>query len=99
MNSPKSGDEQRIAFTPRGSTIFELSHLLSFCDKIYAALLFSAYILNEKGKYLKQTVFFIHKICQAPNLYLPLRVLPIAFNSHKFSFVQFVCVGRIPDFF
>ena len=37
-------------------------------------------------------LFFFHKICQAPNLSLTLRVLPIEFNSHKFSFVRFVFV-------
>ena len=35
---------------------------------------------------------FFYKICQAPNLYLTLRVLPIEFNSHKLSFVRFVVV-------
>ena len=61
------------------------------------ALLFSAQISYGKGKYLNQTVFF-YKICQAPNLYLTLRVLPIEFNSHKFSFVRFVFV-EISGFF
>ena len=46
-------------------------------------LLFSALIPHGKGKYLNQIVFF-HKICQAPNLYLTLRVLPIEFNSQKY---------------
>ena len=49
------------------------------------------HISYGKGKYLNQTVFF-NKICQAPNLYLTLRVLPIEFNSQKFSFVRFVFV-------
>ena len=35
---------------------------------------------------------FFYKICQAPHLYLTLRVLPIEFNSFKFSFVRYVFV-------
>ena len=35
---------------------------------------------------------FLNKICQAPNLYLTLSVLPIEFNSLKFSFGPFVFV-------
>ena len=54
-------------------------------------LLFSAHMSYGKGKYLNQTVFY-YKICLAPNLYLTLRVLPIEFNSHKFSFVRYVFV-------
>ena len=53
--------------------------------------LFSVHISYRKGKYLYQTPFF-YKICQAPKLYLTLRVLPIKFNSQKISFVQFVFV-------
>ena len=58
---------------------------------------FSAHISYGKGKYFNQTGFF-YKICQASNLYLTLRVLTIEFNSHKFSFVQFVFLN-ISDFF
>ena len=35
---------------------------------------------------------FFYKISQAPNLYLTLRLLPIEFNSNKYSFVRFVFV-------
>ena len=45
--------------------------------------LFSAHISYGKGKYLNQTG-------EAPNLYSTLTVLPIEFNSHKFSFVRYV---------
>ena len=31
-----------------------------------------------------------YEICQATNLYLPLRVSPIEINSHKFCFVPYV---------
>ena len=33
---------------------------------------------------------FCYKICQAPNLILTSRVLPIEFSSRKFSFVRYV---------
>ena len=53
--------------------------------------LFSAHISYGKGKYFNQTGFF-HKIFQAPNSYVTLRVLPIEFNSHNFNFVRLVFV-------
>ena len=54
-------------------------------------LSFSSHISYGKGKDLTQTVFF-YKTCQAQNLYLKLRLLPIKFNSHKFTFVRCVFV-------
>ena len=35
---------------------------------------------------------FFNKSCQAPNLYLTLRVSPIETNSHKFGIVRYVFV-------
>ena len=58
-------------------------------------LLFSAHISYGKGKYLNQTGFFFFFFLQnLPRfyLYLNLRVLPIEFNPHKFSFVRYVFV-------
>ena len=57
-------------------------------------LLFSAHISYGKGKYLNQTVFFFFFLQNLPRfyLYLNLRVLPIEFNPHKFSFVRYVFV-------
>ena len=52
---------------------------------------FSAHISYGKGKHLNRTSFF-YIICQAPNLYLTLMVLPIKINWHEFSFVRFVFV-------
>ena len=69
---------------------FEVSSYLSRTIQCLQ-LLFSAHISYGKGKYLNQTGFF-YKICQAPNLYLTLKVLPIEFNSHKFRSVRYVFV-------
>ena len=60
-------------------------------------LLFSAHISYGKGKYLNQTGFFFFFFFFLQNLprfylYLNLRVLPIEFNPHKFSFVRYVFV-------
>ena len=57
-------------------------------------LLFSAHISYGKGKYLNQTGFFFFFLQNLPRfyLYLNLRVLPIEFNPHKFSFVRYVFV-------
>ena len=44
------------------------------------------------GKKIFNSNVFFYKICQAPNLYLTSRVLPIEFNSQKISFVRFVFV-------
>ena len=56
--------------------------------------LFSAHISYGKGKYLNQTGFFFFFLQNLPRfyLYLNLRVLPIEFNPHKFSFVRYVFV-------
>ena len=59
--------------------------------------LFSAHISYGKGKYLNQTGFFFFFFFFLQNLprfylYLNLRVLPIEFNPHKFSFVRYVFV-------
>ena len=53
--------------------------------------LFSAHISYGKGKYLNQTGFFLQNLPRF-YLYLNLRVLPIEFNPHKFSFVRYVFV-------
>ena len=55
-------------------------------------LLFSAHISYGKGKYLNQTGFFFLQNLPRFYLYLNLRVLPIEFNPHKFSFVRYVFV-------
>ena len=54
-------------------------------------LLFSPHISYGKGKYLNQTGFFLQNLPRF-YLYLNLRVLPIEFNPHKFSFVRYVFV-------
>ena len=54
--------------------------------------LFSAHISYGKGKYLNQTGFFFLQNLPRFYLYLNLRVLPIEFNPHKFSFVRYVFV-------
>ena len=63
-------------------------------------LLFSAHISYGKGKYLNQTGFFFF-LQNLPRfyLYLNLRVLPIEFNPHKFSFVRYVFVEIFEVFF
>ena len=53
-------------------------------------VIFRPYFIWER-KRLNQTGF-LNKNGQARNLYLTLRVLPLEFNSHKFSFVRFVFV-------
>ena len=65
----------------------------SFVLKHEEILLFSAHISYGKGKYLNQTGFFFF-LQNLPRfyLYLNLRVLPIEFNPHKFSFVRYVFV-------
>ena len=53
--------------------------------------IFSPYFIWER-KIIKSNVFFSY-FGQAPNyLYSTLRVLPIEFNAHKFSFVRYVFV-------
>ena len=56
-----------------------------------ALFIFRPYFIHGKGKYLNQTGFFLQNF---PRIYLclTLRVLPIEFNSHKFSFVRYVFV-------
>ena len=74
---------------------------LCFCDtfrKQNFNLLFSAHISYGKGKYLNQTVFFLQNLPRF-YLYLNLRVLPIKFNPHKFSFVRYVFVEIFEVFF
>ena len=68
---------------------------------IYLGLLFSAHISYGKGKYLNQTGFFFFFLQNLPRfyLYLNLRVLPIEFNPHKFSFVRYVFVEIFEVFF
>ena len=61
---------------------------------MFYRFLFSAHISYGKGKYSNQTGFF-YKICQeliSPKPNLTLWVLPIEFNSHKFSLVRNVFV-------
>ena len=53
---------------------------------------FSAHISYGKGKYLNQTGFFFLQNLPRFYLYLNLRVLPIEFNRHKFSFVRYVFI-------
>ena len=66
----------------------QLERFIGLCQ-----LLFSAHISYGKGKYLNQTGFFFF-LQNLPRfyLYLNLRVLPIEFNPHKFSFVRYVFV-------
>ena len=61
-------------------------------------LLFSAHISYGIGKYLNQTGFFLQNLPRF-YLYLNLRVLPIEFNPHKFSFVRYVFVEIFEVFF
>ena len=61
--------------------------------------LFSAHISYGKGKYLNQTGFFFLQNLPRFYLYLNLRVLPIEFNPHKFSFVRYVFVEIFEVFF
>ena len=73
----------------------ESRKLTLLCLCYLHALLFSAHISYGKGKYLNQTGFFFFFFLQnLPRfyLYLNLRVLPIEFNRHKFSFVRYVFV-------
>ena len=75
-------------------THFHFSQQSGICNKIKVQhLLFSAHISYGKGKYLNQTGFFFF-LQNLPRfyLYLNLRVLPIEFNPHKFSFVRYVFV-------
>ena len=67
---------------------------------VCGCLLFSAHISYGKGKYLNQTGFFFF-LQNLPRfyLYLNLRVLPIEFNPHKFSFVRYVFVEIFEVFF
>ena len=59
-----------------GTFSMKLPRILIIITTIF---LFSAHIPYWKGKYLNQTVFY--EICEASNLYLSLRVLPIEFDS------------------
>ena len=70
-----------------------ISHPISKLYSSQDSLLFSAHISYGKGKYLNQTGFFFF-LQNLPRfyLYLNLRVLPIEFNPHKFSFVRYVFV-------
>ena len=67
---------------------------MHFTTDFVCNLLFSAHISYGKGKYLNQTGFFFFFLQNLPRfyLYLNLRVLPIEFNPHKFSFVRYVFV-------
>ena len=68
----------------------------TFFLRLILYFLFSAHISYGKGKYLNQTgfFFFFFFLQNLPRfyLYLNLRVLPIEFNPHKFSFVRYVFV-------
>ena len=71
----------------------KLSSIVRSIFLLYMFFLFSAHISYGKGKYLNQTGFFFF-LQNLPRfyLYLNLRVLPIEFNPHKFSFVRYVFV-------
>ena len=72
---------QRFAVCPNNST----THSRNFQNFIFRPyFIWERKIFKSKG--------FLHKIWQASNLYLTLRVLPIKFNSYKVSFIRFVFV-------
>ena len=66
-------------------------------DNFMTRVVFSRHVTTAPC-YFQPIFHFFNKICQAPNLYLTLRLLPKEFNSHKFSFVRFV-VGEISGLF
>ena len=72
--------------SPRSSPVLHSDYKRS----VPLLIIFRPYFIWER-KIFESNRFF-YKICQAPNLFLILRVLPIEFNSHKFSFVRFVYV-------
>ena len=78
---------------PLGKFFVTIYEKCRSATELFVRLLFSAHISYGKGKYLNQTGFFFF-LQNLPRfyLYLNLRVLPIEFNPHKFSFVRYVFV-------
>ena len=89
-----TGGFRQSASTGNSSKTFE--YLNDKWHGRFRIVLFSAHISYGKGKYLNQTgfFFFFFFLQNLPRfyLYLNLRVLPIEFNPHKFSFVRYVFV-------
>ena len=79
-------------------TLGKLSHITnrsrSFSKTQLSLIIFRPYFIWERKIFKSNGFFFFFFLQNLPRfyLYLNLRVLPIEFNPHKFSFVRYVFV-------